>query len=465
MSSNYRYSGSSSAFGSRNRDSSSSTNTTWTHYSHRSKGSLSSQLESPLKCISERRSDETLKTVVQDGPPRSLESNVQKAIPESRPDDFRFPPANRSSAAGSAQLITHSFIHEDRSTPEDSYLDSDFSTCVSRRKRCRQNSADLKYWCTSCKEGFGKKFDWKRHEETFQERTERYLCELCNKTFFLAKDFQKHHQDSHRCMRCEEVRHCEKARQTLKPRTAWGCGFCQELLTDWSLRCNHIAQHFEDGYNLAKWHHTNVILALLRQPGVAHAWSNLLAKKGKTRPYFHFHPKTTGRAEGYPYTRRSPQLQDLLEFFTPGQDVDGLIERVWEEGYRAPEPSPSHLNKDLPPLPRVNEIQNTSFHTADHQTREPIVPQPTNGNGSDGDLMDTSYGASHEQEQKMFGGLEDAPMAYFGEPLRDNWHPISSTIVPDELLADASFMDPSFLDRNFGNLWEDNFTFYAQGSQ
>jgi hypothetical protein len=233
---------------------------------------------------------------------------------------------------------------------------------------------------------------------------------------------------------------------------------------DWSQRCNHIAQHFEKGFTLKKWHHTDVILALLRQPGVAQAWDNLIARKGKAMPHFHFRPKTTGRAEGYPYTRRAPQLQDLLEFFTPGQDADKLVERAWEEGYRTPEPITSHLNKDLPPLPPVHERENPSLNVANHHAQELLVAPPIGFHVADEDLMDTNFSTSHEHELKSFVAHGDTSMAYFGEPLRENWHPMASTVVPDELLADTSFMDSNLLDPNFGNLWADNYAFYAQGN-
>ncbi|KNG43933.1 hypothetical protein TW65_09192 [Stemphylium lycopersici] len=68
-----------------------------------------------------------------------------------------------------------------------------FKTCVSANKQSRTCSKEYKYFCTSCGRPFVEKADWKRHEETFQERPEMFQCDLCPAIYFLDKDFTAHH--------------------------------------------------------------------------------------------------------------------------------------------------------------------------------------------------------------------------------------------------------------------------------
>ncbi|KAF2180223.1 hypothetical protein K469DRAFT_753464 [Zopfia rhizophila CBS 207.26] len=215
-------------------------------------------------------------------------------------------------------------------------VDSQFSTCVSRPKRCPKPNAKHSYWCTACGEGFREKFDWKRHEETYQERSEKYRCENCSKTFFLGKDFKKHHEDSHKCQTCKENQHVEKSREKLRTRTAWGCGFCGRADTNWTQRWHHVASHFEEGQTMDEWKHSNVIFGLLSQPYVRDEWARLLVSKHEQKLYFGWNQHTTGRSEGYPGSNRPPQLQDLLEFFVPGQNARALAEFAYKKGHRRP---------------------------------------------------------------------------------------------------------------------------------
>ena len=424
VSSSLRYSDCSSIFSQQHpRSSVSSTHTTRSQVSHRSRGSLSSQLESPLESYQ----------------PEPHRENPRRSHSISRP-----------------------VIRENQSAQQDPYLESDFSTCVSRRKRGRTGSTDLKYWCTSCGEGFGKKFDWKRHEETFQERTEKYSCGLCNKTFFLAKDFQKHHQDTHRCTRCDEDRHVEKAKEMLKTRTAWGCGICSRLDFDWIERCRHVARHFEEGHNFTHWHHTHVILALLGRPGVNEAWHSLMEKKAIVNPWFRFHRRTTARAEGFPYSGRAPQLQDLLEFFTPEQDAQKLVEQAWEEGYKEPPPviSPpvptppvaTHLDKDLPPMPYVAELDKSPMDLDDPNNE---IQQLLNSTLHDFNAYgQVPLGPSSEVSH----GHHEAFISH------ENWDLMATTMIEDPVMADTYFMNFNALGPNDESHYNGNYAFYPPES-
>ncbi|KAF2266732.1 hypothetical protein CC78DRAFT_614906 [Lojkania enalia] len=213
-----------------------------------------------------------------------------------------------------------------------------FSTCGSRVKRSRPSAKEPRYWCTSCEESFGEKYDWIVHEVAFQERPEMFMCDMCEKTYFLAKDYRHHHRQSHRCQICAENetkdRHTEIARKRRKSRTAWGCGFCEHFDVDWDARCAHVASHFERGATMTDWHHTRVIFSLLQRPGISESWYDYLVAKRAQNSVFGWNQHSTGRAKGFPDGHCAPQLQDLLEFFTPDQDPLPLVVMAYEKGNR-----------------------------------------------------------------------------------------------------------------------------------
>jgi hypothetical protein len=239
-----------------------------------------------------------------------------------------------------------------------------FHTCVSRPKRSRRSQKEPRYFCTSCEEGFREKYDWKRHEETYQERNEKYECGLCNNIYFLDKDFVHHHQKSHRCRVCVEKQHVGLARRARQARTGWGCGFCNHFSSEWTERCNHISRHFEKGETMMAWNHSQVIFSLLQRPEIIVAWCRLLESKQRTRFPFSWKPESTGRVEGYPEANAQPQLQDLLEYYTPDQSAVELARLAFEKGRR---------EKALPPPP-VPEKDNEPHYAQEYPPHQPTQP-------------------------------------------------------------------------------------------
>ncbi|KAF2636026.1 hypothetical protein P280DRAFT_510803 [Massarina eburnea CBS 473.64] len=255
-----------------------------------------------------------------------------------------------------------------------------FETCVSRTKRSRPPQKVSRYWCTSCTEGFGEKYDWKRHEETYQERTEMFACDLCPNIYFLDKDFVHHHQHSHRCRTCAENHHVDSARRVRRARTGWGCGFCSHFSADWTERCGHVGQHFEkDGLTMRDWHQTQVIFSLLQRPQILPLWNRLLEVKRRTASPFRWKPRSTGRVEGWPEKGGEPGLQDLLEFWRVGEAGEALVEMAFRLGLR---------EKELPRLPEgegeeesgegelLLELQQRSLHPALPPPPPPPQQQP-----------------------------------------------------------------------------------------
>ncbi len=200
-----------------------------------------------------------------------------------------------------------------------------FATCVSRTRRSRRSQREPRYWCTSCEEPFIEKYDWKRHEETYQERRFMFQCNLCSAIYFLEKDFLHHHETRHNCETCQRDGHLEAAKQKRQARTGWGCGFCTHFSKDWRERCNHIALHFEkDGKTMAQWHQSNVIQSLLQREEIGPEWRKVLQSQPQLRAEFGWNQHNTGRVEGYPENNADPHLQDLLEHYHQSDDAAAL---------------------------------------------------------------------------------------------------------------------------------------------
>ncbi|KAI0190387.1 hypothetical protein EV127DRAFT_315135, partial [Xylaria flabelliformis] len=177
-------------------------------------------------------------------------------------------------------------------------------------------SSESKFWCTSCNKTFKRKFDWKRHEEEFHDRSRKYPCDSCNQSFWGPNTFNQHHKSAHGCQTCP---HAEMVMRPMRKRRAYGCGFCAALHGQFERHIDHVATHFESGMTKQDWSHSNVIYGLLHQHGIIEAWKALVASKENQfngrQPMFGWSPESTGRAHGFVENENPGQLQDLLEFF------------------------------------------------------------------------------------------------------------------------------------------------------
>ncbi|KAF2625469.1 hypothetical protein BU25DRAFT_112954 [Macroventuria anomochaeta] len=206
-----------------------------------------------------------------------------------------------------------------------------FATCISRTRRSRRSQREPRYWCTSCEEPFIEKYDWKRHEETYQERQSVFRCNLCSAVYFLEKDFLYHHDTRHNCETCQREGHSEAAKQKRQSRSGWGCGFCTHFSSDWRERCNHVAQHFErDNKTMKNWRQSNVIHSLLQRPAIRMEWGRILQSQPQLGD-FGWNPHDTGRVEGYPENNAKPHLQDRLEYFRSGDDAAALAQLAFQQ--------------------------------------------------------------------------------------------------------------------------------------
>jgi hypothetical protein len=233
------------------------------------------------------------------------------------------------------------------SNPRDSVSTTDTRwscyTSASRLSQAPVVTTAKKFGCTFCDKTLKTKAYWKSHEEEFHEQAQRWKCPDCDQWFNAGKRFREHHYKCHACEKCEQSKDIgpghprkpstcvKRAMHPMHNKDAWGCGFCAKLLGSWEERCDHVAQHFEDGASKSDWKFTNVITALLQQSQIANAWNNLLmAKHGDSQnwPHFTWDPKKTVSFTKY------NKLRFELEQSWDGRpsDVDNLTQQLYELG-------------------------------------------------------------------------------------------------------------------------------------
>jgi len=288
-------------------------------------------------------------------------SHVSKNYPNQSMSEAEYVLPHNQSLLSDSKGSPPSSSSRTRSGPRQPIPKNSFKTCVSTHKQSRISNKEHKYFCTACKKTFVSKADWKRHEETYQERVEQYQCDLCSSIYFLDKDFVAHHKNSHRCIscadnvQCSKKRHVQEARQQRRTRTGWGCGFCCHFSNDWTERCNHIARHLERGGNtVANWYHSMVIFSLLQRPAIQLEWNRLLKSTCEQQLTLAWNRHSTGRVEGYPETGDAPQLQDLLEYYTPDQDAALIAGLAFDK--LVPPPVPAKDSPMTPPNALNNDI-------------------------------------------------------------------------------------------------------------
>lgn len=153
-------------------------------------------------------------------------------------------------------------------------------------------SAPLKtFQCTFCTETFRTKHDWQRHEKSLHLSLERWVCApdgprvvnpetgLLSCVFCGIANPDDAHVDSHNHSACQErsleertfyrkdhlnqhlrlvhnVKFLDWGMKSWKiatPEIRSRCGFCGIVMDSWTIRVDHLAEHFKTGYSMADW--------------------------------------------------------------------------------------------------------------------------------------------------------------------------------------------------------------------
>ncbi|KAF2102936.1 hypothetical protein NA57DRAFT_52478 [Rhizodiscina lignyota] len=274
-----------------------------------------------------------------------------------------------------------------------------------KTSKAEEPRKEQKYVCTSCDTKFIRKSDWKQHEERLHERRFQWKCPDCNLDQLWSRNqFKQHHKGAHNCENCP---HADTCMISLRKRTAWGCGFCYALHTDWEERCQHVAQHFDKGMLKKDWKHSSVIWGLLHQPDIHPTWRTFMVQKHGQRPNpkpsFKWDKATTGRSHPDEKGQRT-RLQDLLEYGGEPRDIQTIVQKAYEEGicidgtrpdleqeetegrvFASPSPTGSDSRKSqltmsstssLSDPRRISTAQSSSRHSNSPSSNQPVDASP-----------------------------------------------------------------------------------------
>ncbi|KID98463.1 C2H2 type zinc finger containing protein, partial [Metarhizium majus ARSEF 297] len=184
-----------------------------------------------------------------------------------------------------------------------SFGSAPFSTRGRRRRRRRAApkttndgtnglAAPLKtFQCTFCTETFRTKHDWQRHEKSLHLSLERWVCApdgpravnpdsgILSCVFCGLENPDDGHIEAHNHSACQErtleertfyrkdhlnqhlrlvhnVKFMDWAMKQWKvatPEIRSRCGFCGIVMDTWTIRVDHLAEHFKTGYSMADW--------------------------------------------------------------------------------------------------------------------------------------------------------------------------------------------------------------------
>ncbi|KAI1109722.1 hypothetical protein F5Y14DRAFT_455744 [Nemania sp. NC0429] len=209
---------------------------------------------------------------------------------------------NQSSASSwgtshsSGGSFASAFSNQSRGSSIPSFVRSNRGRRRRRRAPLKQAEESLTqplktFQCTFCTETFRTKHDWQRHEKSLHLSLERWICSpdgpravnpdngLTSCAFCGDANPDDAHIESHNFSGCTERTQEERTfyrkdhlRQHLRlvhnvkflswamdkwrvttPEIRSRCGFCGIILDSWTIRVDHLAEHFKTGNTMADW--------------------------------------------------------------------------------------------------------------------------------------------------------------------------------------------------------------------
>lgn len=184
-----------------------------------------------------------------------------------------------------------------------------------------------KYQCPMCfldssPVGFGRKSDFKKHLHNFHGADVVWICRTkgCHLTFSTERAYSTHAKESHRMKALPN----STARTELCTQLVFSCGFasCKDRLFEAEdaeeasatrdKHFEHIAKHFEEGFDVKQWEYMVQVQNLMRQPQVKPVWKTCIWPKEK-RQQLHWRPRSSG------------ELKRMLESRHLGDDISTLV--------------------------------------------------------------------------------------------------------------------------------------------
>ncbi|KAF7560793.1 hypothetical protein G7046_g3357 [Stylonectria norvegica] len=249
--------------------------------------------------------------------------------------------------------------------PERTWLDSPAAAIQSPMTSCDVTSdpsprhvvpTSKKYQCPMCfldnnPVGFGRKSDFKKHLYNFHGADVTWICRTkgCHLSFATERAYSTHSKETHRM----DALPNSAAKTDLCPQVVFGCGFatCKDRLFEaqnndqaTSSRdkyFEHIAKHFEDGFDVNDWEYRVQLHNLMRQQKVKSIWKTCIWPKEK-RQALTWMPRSSG------------DLKRMLEARHLGEDISTLVRLAFILGTSpfinptTPPPSEIDLQFQLP---------------------------------------------------------------------------------------------------------------------
>ncbi|EMT65886.1 hypothetical protein ACKRZS_013628 [Fusarium odoratissimum] len=213
-----------------------------------------------------------------------------------------------------------------------------------------------KYQCPMCfldnnPVGFGRKSDFKKHLYNFHGADVTWLCKTkgCHLSFATERAYSTHAKETHRM----DALPNSTAKTELCPQVVFGCGFasCKDRVFEASSNdqasssrdkyFEHIAKHFEDGFDVNNWEYKVQVHNLMRQSKVKSVFKTCIWPKEK-RMQLTWRPRSSG------------DLKRMLEARHLGEDISTLVRLAFILGTSpftsptTPPPSEIDLQFSLP---------------------------------------------------------------------------------------------------------------------
>lgn len=239
-----------------------------------------------------------------------------------------------------------------------------------------------KYQCPMCyldnnPVGFGRKSDFKKHLYNFHGADTTWLCKTkgCNLSFATERAYSTHAKETHRL----DALPNSTAKTELCPQVVFACGFgnCKDRIfeaTNSEQASNsrdkyfeHIAKHFEDGFDVNNWEYKVQLHNLMRQSKVKSIWKTCIWPKER-------------RSQMTWRQRSSGDLKRMLETRHLGEDISTLVRLAFILGtspFTNPNtPPPSEIDLQFPLPIRSECLMDTVGHA------EGTQPKAESSNGS-----------------------------------------------------------------------------------
>ncbi|KAL6880858.1 hypothetical protein J3F83DRAFT_9928 [Trichoderma novae-zelandiae] len=184
-----------------------------------------------------------------------------------------------------------------------------------------------KYQCPMCyldnsPVGFGRKSDFKKHLHNFHGADVVWICRTkgCHLSFSTERAYSTHAKEAHRMKALPN----SAARTEMCPQLVFACGFgtCRDRLFEAhgaddasatrDKHFEHIAKHFEDGFDVGNWEYRVQMQNLMRQKQVKQIWKTCIWPKEK-RQQLHWRSRSSG------------DLKRMLECRHLGSNISSLV--------------------------------------------------------------------------------------------------------------------------------------------